>query len=58
MKEKLPKEEAAYMNARITKLRSEIYVLLIDDLFLDYATVEEVVENSVFFMWGNRNPEI
>jgi hypothetical protein len=57
MKEKLPKEKVAYMNARINELRSEIYILLIDELFIDYAKAEEMVEGNIFMMDGSKNPE-
>jgi hypothetical protein len=57
MKEKLPKEKVAYMSARINRLRSEIYILLIDELFIDYATAEGMVEGNVFLIWGNKNQE-
>ena len=57
MKEKLPKEKVAYMSARINRLRSEIYILLIDELFIDYATAEGMVEGNVFLICGNKNQE-
>ncbi len=57
MKEKLPKEKAAYMSARISSLRSDIYIILIDELFMDYARAEGMVERNVFLIGGNKNPE-
>jgi hypothetical protein len=57
MKEKLPMEKVAYMNARVAELKSEIYILLIDELFIDYANAEEIVESNVFLMRGNKDPE-
>ena len=58
MKEKLPKEKVAYMSARIIRLRSEIYIILIDELFIDYASAEGVVEGNIYLIGGNKNPEI
>jgi hypothetical protein len=57
MKEKLPMEKVAYMNARVAELKSEIYILLIDELFIDYANAEEIVESNVFLIRGNKDPE-
>ncbi len=58
MKEKLPTEKVAYMNARIDKLKSEIYIMLIDDLFFDYSKAEKIIEASFFIQADNRNKEI
>lgn len=58
MKRKLPKGKVAYMSARITKLKSEIYILLIDELFIDYANAGRMVEGNVFMIGGNKNIEI
>jgi hypothetical protein len=58
MKRKLPKCKVAYMSARITKLKSEIYILLIDELFIDYANAGSIVEGNVFMIGGNKNIEI
>jgi hypothetical protein len=57
MRQKLPKEKAAYMSARITRLRSEIYIILIDELFMDYATAEGMAEGCFFIIGGNKNLE-
>lgn len=46
------------MSARITKLKSEIYILLIDELFIDYANAGRMVESNVFIIGGNKNTEI
>ena len=46
------------MSARITKLKSEIYILLIDELFIDYAKAGKMVEGNVFIIGGNKNIEI
>lgn len=50
-------EKIAYMNARINKLKSEIYILLIDDLFLEYALAEKIIEDNFLIIGGNRNPD-
>ncbi len=48
-------EKIAYMNARINKLKSEIYILLVDDLFLEYAEAEKIIEDNFLIIAGNRN---
>ncbi len=46
------------MHAKIRQLKSEIYILLIDDLFMDASKAEAIVEDNLFIIGGNRNPEI
>jgi hypothetical protein len=45
------------LHMRIKQLKSEIYILIIDDLFLDYANAENMVEDNLFIIGGKTNPE-
>ncbi len=49
-------ELEASNNSRINALRSEIYILLIDDLYLDYAKAEIMVAANIFITGGKQNP--
>lgn len=52
-----PMEKLAYIHTRIHALRSEIYILLIDDLFLEYTVAEKIIEDNFLMIGGNRNPD-
>jgi len=51
-------EKVAYMNARVHKLKSEIYIMLVDDMFLEYSKAEKVIESNFFIKADNKNREI
>ncbi|QHT65294.1 hypothetical protein GXP67_00700 [Rhodocytophaga rosea] len=50
-------EKLAYIHTRIQALKSEIYILLIDDLFLEYTVAEKIIEDNFLMIGGNRNPD-
>jgi hypothetical protein len=50
-------EKLAYIHTRIHALQSEIYILLVDDLFLEYAVAEKVIEDNFLMIGGTRNPD-
>ena len=46
------------MHAKIRQFKSEIYILLIDELFLEASKAEAIIEDNLFLIGGNRNQEI
>ena len=50
-------DKLAYLHTRIYALKSEIYILLIDELLLEYSLAEKVIEDNFLIIGGNRNPD-
>jgi hypothetical protein len=45
-------------NDKINKLKSEIYILLVDDLYFDYSEAEQILEAKTFIIGGKSNTEV
>jgi hypothetical protein len=50
-------ENKLTLHYRIERLKSEIYILLIDELFLDYSVAETVLEDNLCITGRKSNPE-